>query len=289
MSDASLTFDPPTGTANTPLVLRQKRAWVSSDSWRNVASGVIALALHAVVLWVAGLLPAGDGGERPALRAEETPSSVTIPLEVFEDGAAEDAPAAAPPPPRAAPMSPAMAARIATIARVQQAIATTAAAVATARAQASAPVDLSHLTDVRGAVTAGIVSPAGMGALVGAGGGGGAPGGGAQGVAGVPGAGGQAPSRPSLAQPARPTGSNWDCPWPAEAQAAAIYAQNVTVRVVVNADGSVASASAQNDPGFGFAAAAEACARRESFSPARDDSGQPVRATTPAMRVRFRR
>lgn len=284
MSDASLTFDPPTGTANTPLVLRRKRAWMSSDSWRSVAAGVIALAVHGVVLWVAGLLPAGDGGDQPALRAEETPSSVTIPLEVFEDGAAEDAPAAAPPPPRAAPMSPAMAARIATIARVQQAIATTAAAVAAARAQAaSAPVDLSHLTSVRGAVSAGALTPAG------AGGNGGALGGGAEGAAGTPGAGGQAPSRPSLAQPARFIGNEWNCPWPPEAQAADIYTQSVIIRVVVNANGSVADASTQRDPGFGFAAAAEACARGQTFSPALDDSGQPVRATTPAMRVWFRR
>lgn len=288
MSDTSLTFDPPTGTANTPLVLRRKRVWMSSDSLRSVAAGVIALAVHGVVLWVAGLLPAGDGEERPALRAEEAPSSITIPLEVFEDSAAEDAPAAAPREPRAAPISPALAARIAAIARVQQAIATTAAAVAAARAQAAAPVDLSHLSDVRGAVTAGTVSP--TGGLVGAGGHGGAAGGGAPGAAAMPGAGGQGASRPSLAQPARPVGGDdWSCPWPREAYEADVYAERVIVRVVVNADGSVAGASAQNDPGFGFAAAAEACARRQSFSPARDDSGQPVRATTPAMAVRFTR
>jgi len=71
--------------------------------------------------------------------------------------------------------------------------------------------------------------------------------------------------------------------------AADIYAQNVLVRVVVEADGRVASASALSDPGHGFAAAAEACARRETYSPARDDNGQPVRATTPAIRVNFSR
>jgi protein TonB len=60
------------------------------------------------------------------------------------------------------------------------------------------------------------------------------------------------------------------------------------VRVVVGADGVVERATALRDPGHGFGAAAEACARRERFIPARDASGQPVRTTAP-VRVGFER
>jgi outer membrane biosynthesis protein TonB len=286
MSEARITFDQPVATANTPAVLRRRRVWVSPDGQRTVVAGLIALITHAVVLWVAGLLPTGDGEGHASLRPEENSVAVTIPLEVFEEAApAGDAPPAQPPPER---VSPAMAARIATIAQVRLAIETTAADVA-ARSQAAAPVDLSHLADVRGEVSAGVVAPGGVAALVGAGGNGGAPSGGVQGVAGVPAGSGQGAARSSLAQPARPNGGQWRCPWPSEAVAADIYAQNVVVRVVVEADGSVVSASALSDPGHGFAAAAEACARRETYSPARDDNGRPVRATTPAIRVNFSR
>jgi outer membrane biosynthesis protein TonB len=286
MSEARITFDQPVGTANTPAVSRRGRAWVSPDGQRSVVAGLLALITHVLVLWVAGLLPTGAGEGHASLRPEETPSTMTIPLEVIEEAApAGDAPAAQRVP---EPVSPEMAARIATIARVRLAIETTAAEVA-ARQHAAAPVDLSHLADVRGVVNAGMVAPGGMAARVGAGSNGGAPSGGVQGVAGGPGGGGQGTGRPSLAQPARPSGGQWRCPWPSEAMAADIYAQNVLVRVVVEADGSVVSASALSDPGHGFAAAAEACARRETYSPARDDAGTPVRATTPAIRVNFSR
>ena len=286
MHDTSLTFDPPARTANTPPVSRRQRAWVSPESWRDVVALVIALALHAGVLFVTWWLPSAHAPEAPTLRAEEASNSATIPLEVFEDSAGAAAPAAAAPAPRRepAPISAAMAARIATIAQVRQEIAATAAAVAAQRN--AAPVDLSHLSDVRGVATAGAVTTAGATGVAGAG----APSGGGAGGAGASEnlAGGQG-GRPSLAQPVRPTGSDWRCPWPAQAHDSAVYQENVIVRVVVNADGSVVSAQAQGDPGFGFAAAAEACARRESFSPARDASGQPVRATSPAIRVRFSR
>lgn len=286
MSEARITFDQPVGTANTPAVSRRGRAWVSPDGQRSVVAGLFALLTHVLVLWAAGLLPTSADEGHATLRPEETPSAVTIPLEVFEEAAPPGAAPAAQPQPE--PVSPAMAARIATIAQVRLAIETTAAEVAE-RPHVAAPVDLSHLANVRGVVSAAMAAPGGMAALVGAGGSGRAPSGGVPGAAGVPAGSGHGAAGSSLAQPARPNGGQWRCPWPSEAVAADIYAQNVLVRVVVEADGSVASASALSDPGHGFAAAAEACARRETYSPARDANGQPVRATTPAIRVNFSR
>jgi hypothetical protein len=212
MSEARITFDQPVATANTPAVLRRRRVWVSPDGQRTVVAGLIALITHAVVLWVAGLLPTGDGEGHASLRPEENSVAVTIPLEVFEEAApAGDAPPAQPPPER---VSPAMAARIATIAQVRLAIETTAADVA-ARSQAAAPVDLSHLADVRGEVSAGVVAPGGVAALVGAGGNGGAPSGGVQGVAGAPLAAVKALPARRLLSPRGPTAANGVAPGPA--------------------------------------------------------------------------
>ncbi len=82
---------------------------------------------------------------------------------------------------------------------------------------------------------------------------------------------------------------DWSCPWPAEADAAEIDEQAVVLRVVVRADGTVQSAALVSDPGFGFGAAALACARRTRFTPARDAQGKPVAARSPPIRVRFTR
>ncbi len=95
MSEARITFDQPVGTANTPAVSRRGRAWVSPDGQRSVVAGLLALITHVLVLWVAGLLPTGAGEGHASLRPEETPSTMTIPLEVIEEAApAGDAPAA---------------------------------------------------------------------------------------------------------------------------------------------------------------------------------------------------
>lgn len=93
----------------------------------------------------------------------------------------------------------------------------------------------------------------------------------------------------SQAQPVQLNGSEWRCDWPAAAMSQDIYEQFVVMRVVVNADGTVERAQAVNDPGFGFGAAATQCARRTRFTPARDDLGRPIRATSPPIRVRFTR
>ena len=131
-----------------------------------------------------------------------------------------------------------------------------------------------------------------VGAVSGAVGGAGRAGGagtGSQGASGPGGgSGGTAPASAAPVQAARPVSNQWRCPWPSAAVAADLYRQSVTVRVVISADGTVERATALRDPGHGFGAAAESCARRERFIPARDAGGQPMRSTAP-VRVAFER
>lgn len=91
---------------------------------------------------------------------------------------------------------------------------------------------------------------------------------------------------------ARPVGAprrDWDCPWPGQADALSIDEQFVVIRAVVRADGKVARAELISDPGYGFGAVALACARQQRFSAATDDNGVPIVATSPPIRVRFKR
>jgi protein TonB len=81
----------------------------------------------------------------------------------------------------------------------------------------------------------------------------------------------------------------WRCPWPRQADDAQIDEQVAVVRVVARADGSVESTALIDDPGYGFGAAAMACALGRRFIPARDRDGRPVRAKSPPIRVRFTR
>lgn len=83
--------------------------------------------------------------------------------------------------------------------------------------------------------------------------------------------------------------SDWDCPWPAEADTLGIDEQTVVLRVTVRADGSVESAQPVSDPGSGFGAAALGCARQTRFEPARNRAGVPVRARSGPVRVHFTR
>ena len=82
---------------------------------------------------------------------------------------------------------------------------------------------------------------------------------------------------------------NWSCPWPSEADAEQIDEQTVILRVVVTATGDPESATILSDPGHGFGPAAQACAMRTHFTPARDPRGGAIRAISPPIRVRFTR
>jgi protein TonB len=82
---------------------------------------------------------------------------------------------------------------------------------------------------------------------------------------------------------------SWSCPWPRDADAEQIDQQTVILRVVVTSTGDPESATVLSDPGHGFGPAALACAMRTHFAPARDAKGNPRRATSPPIRVRFTR
>lgn len=83
--------------------------------------------------------------------------------------------------------------------------------------------------------------------------------------------------------------TRWDCPWPKEADNQEINEQSVILRVHVDSHGRVRETTLLRDPGFGFGQAALACAMRTRFSPARDDAGNKIEATSPPIRVRFSR
>jgi len=94
---------------------------------------------------------------------------------------------------------------------------------------------------------------------------------------------------PTLTRAVRLEASAWSCDWPREAVAEDIYEQAVVLRVVVRADGHVEAAQLVDDPGHGFGRAALACAKRTVFTPALDKQGEPTRALSPPIRVRFTR
>jgi len=82
---------------------------------------------------------------------------------------------------------------------------------------------------------------------------------------------------------------SWACPWPREADTQQIDEQTVVIRVVVDPDGAVESATVLSDPGHGFGQAAIACALHTRFVPARDRGGRPIRAESPSVLIRFTR
>lgn len=101
-----------------------------------------------------------------------------------------------------------------------------------------------------------------------------------------------APDRAQGASRARPVGlpaRDWRCPWPREADKLSLDEQTVVIRVVVRADGAVASTELVSDPGFGFGPIALDCARGQRFPPATDENGQAITATSPPVRIRFTR
>lgn len=97
------------------------------------------------------------------------------------------------------------------------------------------------------------------------------------------------PPPPDRSRPVSLEADEWRCPWPAEADEAQIDEQSVVIRVVVRPDGSAAAAKVLSDPGYGFGQAAVACALRTRFRPALDRAGNPRRALSPPIRVRFTR
>ena len=97
------------------------------------------------------------------------------------------------------------------------------------------------------------------------------------------------PGRSSQARPVQLSGNEWRCDWPYAAVAQGIYEQSLVLRVLVRSDGTVERVTVVNDPGRGFGSAAIACARRTRFMPALNADGEPIRAMSPPIRVRFTR
>jgi protein TonB len=94
---------------------------------------------------------------------------------------------------------------------------------------------------------------------------------------------------PSQSAPVGLASQSWSCPWPADAEPLPIDEETVVIRVVVRPDGSAESVAVVSDPGHGFGAAAASCAMRTRFTPARAAGGEPLRASSPPIRVRFTR
>ncbi len=92
------------------------------------------------------------------------------------------------------------------------------------------------------------------------------------------------------ATPARPLAAAWaECPFPIEADKADIDMALVSLQAEVDAEGRATRVTIQNDPGHGFGPAAQACALRGKYEPARDPSGAAAAGTTKPFRVRFQR
>lgn len=115
-------------------------------------------------------------------------------------------------------------------------------------------------------------------------------------VGGVPGGTGTGPPKappppppgPDLSRPASLIGgTNWNCPFPPEADADQIDSAVVTVSVTVRPDGSPLSVKVVSDPGHGFGRAARICALGRKYQPAFDKTGQAITATMPPIRVSF--
>lgn len=86
----------------------------------------------------------------------------------------------------------------------------------------------------------------------------------------------------------RPLKRQWSCPFPAEADLEQINYQQVPVRVVVTSSGRARSTKATKDPGYGFARAAQRCAKRHRYAPELNRLGKPISGTFVVM-VKFKR
>ena len=84
-------------------------------------------------------------------------------------------------------------------------------------------------------------------------------------------------------------GSQWDCPFPAEADAEEINYQRVSLLIVVRPDGTPQDAKVIKDPGNGFGREARRCALTRRYEPARNRDGHPVLGTTPQVNITFQR
>jgi protein TonB len=99
-----------------------------------------------------------------------------------------------------------------------------------------------------------------------------------------------APPGPDRSRPAGLLAGNteWNAPWPMEAENLQIDEARVTLQIEVRADGSAASVHVLKDPGNGFGREARKYAMSQRFQPALDHEGHAV-ATSFTCPVRFSR
>jgi protein TonB len=95
---------------------------------------------------------------------------------------------------------------------------------------------------------------------------------------------------PDLTRGARaPSVITDDCPFPVESDLARIDHASVLLVVTVTPDGRDGAVRVVQDPGHGFGAAAVACAKRQTFTYARDRHGTHLQADTKPFYMRFTR
>ncbi len=99
-----------------------------------------------------------------------------------------------------------------------------------------------------------------------------------------------APSNEPVVDRTRPPGvvgdTEWNCPFPREADEARIRSATAVIRVAVDATDQVVRVEVIRDPSHGFGEAARRCAMSKTWRAARNAAGQPV-AGTVTVRVRF--
>jgi protein TonB len=83
-------------------------------------------------------------------------------------------------------------------------------------------------------------------------------------------------SGPDRSRAASVGGTEWNCPFPPEADTAQIDEAYVTLQVEVRPDGSAGAVRVLTDPGNGFGREARRCAMNMHFPPALDHDGTPI-------------
>jgi periplasmic protein TonB len=247
-------------------------------AWFGFTSGstlllVAIMALTSVVAWIHTMRErvAASAPEEIEVMKEDTPPPPP-PAQAEPEAKAEQAP---PPPPRAReapppPPTPAQAAKV-----------------LAQEPDPNEPVDLTGNTIVQGngdAYAGGFTSGNGTNANA---------------VRSAPSptgvAGGTGPLRaappmgPDRSRSASVGGSDWNCPFPPEADADQIDDTYVTLQADVRADGTPAAVHLVADPGSGFGREAVRCAASKRFLPALDHDGNPIAAPTKPFRVHFQR
>jgi len=99
----------------------------------------------------------------------------------------------------------------------------------------------------------------------------------------------QAAPKVDRSRPVAIGSTEWNCPFPAEADTAQVDEAYVTLQVDVRPDGTIAAARVLSDPGNGFGREARRCALSKRLSPALDVDGNPIASTSKPFRVHFSR